>query len=336
MSEVLDWLLEKDPDNPGVRYLTLTSLLGRSAEDPDVITARQAVMEQGPVHAILAAQDPAGFWEQSGPGYYPKYRGTVWSMIYLAQLGADPADPRVRAGGEYLLANARASTGVFTMSGTPAGNIYCLTGNLSAALLDLGFWADERLQRAVELMARFTIGEGIAPAGDKGDLPHYFKSGACGPGFCCSANDRLPCAWGAVKVLRALARVPEHGRTPVVRSALEAATHFLFSVDPATADYPAGYSDKPSRSWFRFGFPLFYVTDVLQTAEALTDAGYGGDPRLAATYDLILSKRDKAGQWKMEYSYQGKTWADVEQRGKPSKWVTLRAMRVLKAGGIEA
>jgi hypothetical protein len=107
-------------------------------------------------------------------------------------------------------------------------------------------------------------------------------------------------------------------------------------VDPATADYPAGYSDKPSRSWFRFGFPLFYVTDVLQTAEALTEAGYGGDRRLAATYDLILSKRDGAGRWKMEYSYQGKTWADVEERGKPSKWVTLRALRVLRGGGIEA
>jgi hypothetical protein len=335
MSEVLDWLLEKDAANPGVRYWALTGLLGHSAGDPEVVSARQAVMQQGPVPAILAAQDPAGFWEKPGPGYYPKYRGTVWSMIYLAQLGTDPADPRVRAGGEYLLANALASTGVFSMTGTPAGNIYCLAGNLGSALLDLGFSGDERLQRAIELMARFATGEGIAPAGDKGASPQYFRSGACGPGFCCSANDRLSCAWGAVKVLRALARVPEQERSPAIQTALEATVDFLFSIDPATADYPAGYSDKPSRSWFRFGFPLFYVTDVLQTAEALTDAGYGGDPRLAATYGLILSKRDRVGRWKMEYSYQGKTWADGEQRGKPSKWVTLRAMRVLKAGGIE-
>ena len=47
-------------------------------------------MEQGPVPAILAAQDAAGYWEKPGAGYYPKYRGTVWSIIYLAQLGADP------------------------------------------------------------------------------------------------------------------------------------------------------------------------------------------------------------------------------------------------------
>jgi hypothetical protein len=335
MPTVLDWLLEKDSDNPGVCYFALVDLRGHPADDPEVLAARRAVMEQGPVPAILATQDPAGYWDQPGTGYYPKYRGTVWSILYLAQLGADPADPRVRAGGEYLLDNARAPTGVFTMTGTPAGNIYCLAGNLGAALLDLGFGGDKRLKESLELMARFSTGEGIAPADERTAPLHYYKSGVCGPGFRCSANNGLSCAWGAVKVLRALARIPETDRTPTVQSALDTAVDFLFSVDPATADYPAGYSDKPSQSWFRFGFPLFYVTDVLQTAEALTEAGYGGDPRLAATYDLILSKRDKAGRWRMEYAYTGKTWKDVEQRGKPSKWVTLRALRVLKGGGIE-
>jgi hypothetical protein len=336
MFKAVDWLLEDDVENPGVRYFALTDLLDHADDDPSVLAARQSIMECGPVPAILAAQDPEGYWEKPGEGYYPKYRGTVWSITYLAQLGADPADPRVQAGGDYLLAHNIAATGVFSYSGTPAGNILCLAGNLGAALLDLGFGGDERLGQALELMARFTTGEGVAPSDETQAPLRYFRSGACGPGFRCSANDRLPCAWGAVKVLRALTRVPEEERTPAMQAALAATVDFLFGVDPATADYPAGYSDKPSRSWFRFGFPLFYVTDVLQTAEALTEAGYGGDRRLAATYDLILSKRDGAGRWKMEYSYQGKTWADVEERGKPSKWVTLRALRVLRGGGIEA
>lgn len=334
MPETIDWLLEEDDDNPSVRYFALIDLLDRPANDREVIAARRMVMECGPVPAILAAQEAEGYWEKPGHGYYPKYRGSVWSTIYLAQLGADPADPRVQAGGEYLLAHARATTGVFTYSGAPSGNIYCLAGNLGAALLDLGLDDDERLTQALELMARFTTGEGIAPADERKAPLHYYKGGTCGPGFRCSANNRLPCAWGAVKVLRALARVPEGERTPAIKAALEATVDFLFSVDPATAGYPAGYSDKPSRSWFRFGFPVFYATDVLQMAEALTDAGYGGDPRLAATYDLILGKRDEAGRWKMEYSYQGKTWADVEARGQFSKWVTLRALRVLKGGGV--
>jgi hypothetical protein len=330
MSKVLEWLLEEDPASPGVRYLALRDLLESPSDDPEIVSAHRAVMKHGQVPAILASQDPAGYWVKPGPGYYPKYRGTVWSMIYLAQLGAMGNDPRVRAGGEYLLAHSLTSTGLFTLNGTASGNIQCLAGNLGAALLDLGFGEDGRLVRALELMARFVTGEGIAITDDRKVPLRYLKSGNCGPGFLCSANNKLPCAWGAVKVLRALARMPSAQRSPAMQAALDATVDFLFTVDPATAGYPAGYSDKPSRSWFKFGFPVFYVTDVLQIAEALSQAGFGGDPRLAATYDLISGKRDETGRWRMEYPYAGKTWSDVELRGKPSKWVTLRALRVLQ------
>jgi len=47
-------------------------------------------------------------------------------------------------------------------------------------------------------------------------------------------------------------------------------------------------------------------------------------------FKLLLSKQDAQGRWKMEYTYKGKTWVDIEKRGKPSKWITLRALRVLK------
>ena len=335
MSQLMAWLLEEDAENPGVRYFALRDLLEGPADAPDVIEARRALMVSGQVPVILSEQDAAGFWEKPGAGYYPKYRGTVWSLIYLAQLGADPGDPRVLAGGEYLLANAIASNGAFSMSGTPSGNIACLNGNLGAALLNLGFSGDERLARALDMLGRFTTGVDVAPSSERKSPLHYLKSGSCGPGFRCSANDKQPCAWGAVKTLLALARVPVASRSPVIEAALTATVDFLFSVDPAAAGYPAGYSDKPSRSWFKFGFPVFYVTDVLQTAEALTEAGHGGDERLANTYEYILDKRDSSGRWRLEYTYQGKTWADIEEKGKPSKWVTLRALRVLKRGGIE-
>ena len=336
MTAVIDWLLEEDADNPGVRYFGLTDLLGLPEDAPKVRAARRAVMEHGPVPTILAAQDPAGFWEKPGPGYNPKYRSTVWSMIYLAQLGADPADPAVRAGGAYLLDHALAANGIFSVSATPSGCIHCLAGNLAAALLDLGFWDDARLQRALEEISVYVTGEKADPAEDAGEAVQYLKSGICGPGFCCSANDKLPCAWGAVKVVGALARLSREQRSPAMQSALATGVDFLFSVDPATAAYPAGYSDKPSRSWFQFGFPVFYVTDVLQIVEVLGEAGHGDDPRLDNAYDLILEKREQAGRWTMEYSYKGKTWADVEQKKQPSKWVTLRAKRVLHRAGIES
>ncbi len=60
------------------------------------------------------------------------------------------------------------------------------------------------------------------------------------------------------------------------------------------------------------------------------DLGYGQDPRLGNALRLILSKQDAQGRWRLENALTGKMWADVEQKGKPGKWVTLRAQRVLK------
>jgi len=126
------------------------------------------------------------------------------------------------------------------------------------------------------------------------------------------ANNHLPCAWGAIKAMLALSKVPVSARTPAMQAAIEAGVEFLLGRDPAVADYPMGYGTKPSRSWFKFGCPIGYVTDVLQNLEVLTALGYGADPRLAAALDLVLSKQDDQGRWKLECTYNGKTWADVE------------------------
>ncbi len=326
----LPWLLEADAAVPGVRYFALTELLGRPAGDPEVTAARDLAMAGGPVPAILGAQAPDGFWVEPGPGYYPKYRGTVWQVMFLAQLGADGRDPRVRAAGEYVLDHTRSAYGGFSADGRPSGMIHCLQGNLATALLQLGWLRDERLAGALDWLARSVTGEGIAPATESSAPVRYYRSGNSAPGFACSANNHLPCAWGAVKAMLALSQVPEEARTPAMRAAIAAGVAFLLGRDPAAADYPAAYSAKPSGSWFRFGYPLAYVTDVLQNLEVLTALGCGADARLARAVDLVLSKQDDQGRWRLEYTYNGKTWADVEQKGKPSKWVTLRALRVLK------
>ena len=65
--------------------------------------------------------------------------------------------------------------------------------------------------------------------------------------------------------------------------------------------------------------------------EALVGLGYAGDPRLANALTLIHEKGDEDGRWPMEYSYTGKTWVDFGPKKAPNKWVTLRAIRVLKA-----
>jgi hypothetical protein len=331
----LEWLLEVDPVNPGVRYFALANLLGRTADDPDLIAARHDVMANGPVPVILDNQEAEGYWVEPGPGYYPKYRGSAWQIIFLAQLGADGNDPRVREGCDYLLRHCPSSHGAFSMNGAPSGQIHCLEGNLAAAMIDLGWLGDERLDAALDWLARSITGEGIAPSGERKADVRYLRSGNSGPGFLCSANDHLPCAWGAVKAMLALSKVPEGARTPAMEAAIERGTDFLLGTDPTMAEYPMGYAEKPNRSWFRFGYPIGYVTDVLQNLEVLTALGRGSDSRLTNAVDLLLSKRDNTcrGQvscWKMEYSYNGKTWVDIEEKGQPSKWVTLRALRVLK------
>lgn len=159
----MPWLLEDDAANPGVRYLALTQLLDRPPDDAEVLDARRAVMSAGHVPVILEAQEPDGYWEEPGPGYRPKYRSIVWSVSMLAQLGADGGDPRIQKACEYLLEHAIDKNGAFSASATQGGAILCLMGNLSAALLDLGWLGDERLGGATQWMARVVTGEGIAP-----------------------------------------------------------------------------------------------------------------------------------------------------------------------------
>jgi hypothetical protein len=211
--DALPWLLEAE--DPAVRYLALRDLSGCSPTDAELVAARRAAHAQGPIVTILAAMDSAGYWVEPGPGYNPKYRSTVWSLILLAQLGATVAeDARIARACAYLLDHALTAGGQFTASGAPSGTADCMQGNLSWALLELGY-DDPRLEKAMDWMARSVTGEGIAPSEDRQAAVRYY-AGKCGPTFACGANNRLPCAWGAVKVMLALGRWPAERRTPVI------------------------------------------------------------------------------------------------------------------------
>jgi hypothetical protein len=166
-----------------------------------------------------------------------------------------------------------------------------------------------------------------------GERPiRFYKSAIPGPGFLCAANEGLPCAWGAVKALLALARVPASERSPAVQRAVDAGVGFLLAHDPAIADYPMAYGNtKPSGSWFKLGFPSGYVADVLQVMEAVCEAGAAGDPRLDHAVTWLVAQQDRDGRWANRYAYAGKTIAPIDRQGRPSRWVTLRACSVLKA-----
>ena len=330
MNDPLPWLLE--PQDSGVRYLAMRDLLNLPSDDPELLAAQQAAHTHGSIAAILDKMHLQGYWATPGAGYNPKYYSTSWSLIALAQLGASASmDMRIRTACEYLLKTSLTNHGQFSMDGSPSRTIDCLQGNLCAALLALGC-DDARLELAFEWMARSVTGEGIAPANEKDAALRYYAA-KCGPLFACGYNGQLPCAWGAVKVLLAFSFWPAARRTPLMGRAIQQGLDFLFSRDPAQANYPTRNAAKPSVNWVKFGFPVFYITDILQVLEALAGLGYGNDPRLANALDLVRQKQDKQGRWALEYEYTSRTWVDFGPKKQPNKWVTLRALKVLKATG---
>ena len=323
----LSWLLEEN--EPGVRYLALRDLLDLPADHPDLLAAQQQAHTHGPIAAVLNTMHPDGYWNKPGPGYSGKYRSTVWAIILLSQLGASVnIDPRVQTACQYLMTHTLAEGGQFGTQGTPSSNVECLQGNLCAALLALGY-RDERLEAAFEWMARSVTGEGLAPKEDK-DAATRFYSYNSGPGFMCLANNNFPCAWGAVKEMLAFSRLPRQEWTPIIKRAVQQGVDFLFGTDPATAAYPTHNDAKPSRNWWKFSFPVYYITDLLQNVETLVRLGYADDPRLVNALEFVRQKQDQDGRWPLEYEYNQKTWWEFGEKKQPNKWVTYRAAWVLK------
>ena len=325
IDNALPWLLLPDSHNPGVRYFALRDLLCRPEDDQEVRDARREIMRTGPVPAILEAQHPEGYWARPGGGLAPSYRSTVWQIIFLAELGADPIDERVRQGCEYVLSHSMASSCGFSMSPRPVPStvVHCLHGDLLHALLRLGFEDDPRLECALGWQVQTITGEGDV---------RFYRSGTSGKGFACAYNLRQPCAWGATKAMKALSALRPDHRTPGVASAIEVGVNFLLGRDLAEADYP--FTKRISSTWVSFGFPLSYRCDILETAAVLVDLGYGDDPRLDNARRAILDRQDKQGRWTLEKTLNGKMWVDIEDKGKPSKWITVRALRALGSNGL--
>ena len=81
--------------------------------------------------------------------------------------------------------------------------------------------------------------------------------------------------------------------------------------------------------WTRFGFPLFYQSDLLEVMDTLTKLQIK-DVRMKEAIDIILDTQQKDGKWLLKDTFNGKMWVDIEKKNKPSKWITLRALYVLE------
>jgi hypothetical protein len=132
---------------------------------------------------------------------------------------------------------------------------------------------------------------------------------------------------GATKVLRSLAAISTGQRNKRITSIIDREVeNILENRIYKYLKYPDG-SRKEKAGWKRFGFPLFYQSDVLEVLDTLTKLGVQ-DKRMQDAFDLVMKNRVKEG-WLMKNSYNGKMWCNIEEKNKPSKWITLRAMRII-------
>lgn len=133
---------------------------------------------------------------------------------------------------------------------------------------------------------------------------------------------------GVVKALKALAAVPAERRTPPINETILRAAEFLLIHHIYKRSHNLKRASKPG--WLHFGFPLMYQTDALEILDILTALGIR-DSRMQEAIDAVLAKQDEQGRWKTENAYASdRLLIPMEQSGEPSKWLTLRALRVLK------
>ena len=322
-ADQITWLLEDN--NPSVRYFTLIDILEKSENDPEVRKTKEEIMKKGVVPKILAKQKEEGYWEDSQKFYTAKYKGTVWQIIILAELGADGKDRSIRKACEFILENSldRESHGFSIWpnakrgGGRFSGVIPCLTGNLVYSLIKFGYLEDERIRNSIKWITTYQrFDDGIK------DTP---KDWPYERWVICWGNHS--CHMGVVKNLKALAEIPVHQRSEKVKNTIEQGAEYLLKHHIYKRSHNLSQVSKPG--WKRFGFPLMYQTDVLEILGILTRLGFH-DERMQEAINLLISKQDEQGKWKLESTFNGRFQTNIEQKGKPSKWITLNALKVLK------
>jgi hypothetical protein len=319
----VDWLLGEN--NPSVRYFALMDILEKSGRTKEMVTARKKIMINGLVPQILDKQKPGGYWGRPEDFYErSKYRGTVWNFIILAELGADPSDKRIKDTCEFILKWSQdRRSGGFSHQGSKqnggqhSGVIPCLTGNMLWSLIRFGYLSDPRIKKGIKWITtyqRFDDKVKVAPTG----WPYDRWKNCWG---------RHTCHMGVVKIMKALAEIPKSKRTKAVNRTLDEGAEYLLKHHIHKRSHNLKKVSKPQ--WVKFGFPLMYQSDALEVAEILTRLGYR-DTRMQEAMDLIVSKQNEKGIWNLENTFNGRYLMSIERKDKPSKWVTLNAIKVMK------
>ena len=321
--DLSNWLFE--PGDPSVRYWALRDLEGRESWDTEVLATQDGIMESPQVKAILTAQDPCGWWVGERNMYLPKYTATTHSLLILAELGAKRT-PAIERGIEHMFRFQRAS-GHFlpdlpTTEKGKASSVKdgcCFDGNILYYLIHFGYLDDPRTR----LLIDFNVSNH-----DDQNAGWKCRSYPINPAAVFPKN----CYMGAAKMLRALSMIPLKERGGEIQAIIDHEVENILEngVYRYIRNSDGTYKDKAG--WKKFGFPLFYQSDALEVLDTLTRLGVR-DNRMRAAIDLVLGAQQPDGGWLLENTFNGKMWVNIEEKGRPSKWITLRALRTLKRMG---
>jgi hypothetical protein len=306
---VVDWLLDSDPS---VRWQAMRDLAGAPAQA--VAAERARVATEGAGARLLALQAADGRW--GGGAWNRGWDSTMHVLMLLRDLGLDPASDQARRA--VGLVRDRVT---WQGCGPPEcdGNRFfdgevepCINGQVAAA----GAYFGQDVRGIVDrLLAEQLSDGGWNCEAASGSTRSSFNTTIC--------------------VLEALL---EHeraaGSSPEVTAARLRGQEYLLErrlLRRRSTGEPIARDRKGGARWTRFAFPTWWHYDVLRGLEYLRGAGVAPDGRVAEAIELVRSKRDDDGRWPLETRHAGVMPVETDEgEGRPSRWNTLRALRVLR------
>jgi hypothetical protein len=306
-----DWLLEEN--QPSIRYLALTKLLGKPKNDAEVESAKQMITKQGWAADILSKQTLGGWWTEEESFYRPKYISTNWMLLILSDLGLSRADSRIARACQLWIERFAKKDGGFGADGWSKSHL-CIVGNTARALVKFGYVDHPKVRSAFEWLVR-----------------NQAKKG----GWSCFGSGRNLDSWEAMS---AFAAYPTQKWTKSMKRSVDLGAEFYLEREL----HKQGTRYRP---WYRFHYPIHYYYDLLVGLDFITALGYGDDRRLRHALTVLRKKRRRDGRWNLDavhpdlegsmalwYSKDPKRKPipfALETPGQPSKMVTLTAMQVM-------
>ncbi len=305
---VLQWLLDSDP---AIRWQVMRDLTGAPAEE--VAAERARVATEGWGARLLALQAPDGRW--GGAAWNRGWDSTMHVLLLLREMGLDPASEEARrAVGLVRERVTWRGCGPPEVHDNPffAGEVEpCINGQVAAA----GAYFGQDVQGIVDRL----LGEQLADGGWNCEAPNRSTRSSFNSTIC---------------VLEALLEYELAGgsRAEVTAARLRGQEYLLERrlFRRRSTGEVIGRDRKGGADWTCFAFPTWWHYDVLRGLEYLRRAGVAPDERVAEAITLVESKRDGDGRWPLETQYPGRMLIEMDEgEGRPSRWNTLRALRVL-------